>query len=437
LSLDKISPFTIHRSIKGGVGSVIKTKRLRNGTLLVETASEAQSKKLLNLTQLTEDVKVSVTPHRSLNYSRGVIHCPALNDIAEDEIRNELLNQNVITVKRLNKKVKGKITKSHSYLLRFLRNELPTFINVGYLVLPVRPYIPAPTLCHRCFTYNHQTKHCQNQEKCFWCGNEKHTIESGKCHNPPKCLNCQDNHYSSSKKCPIYLKEKKIIEIEHLNKIPYIKARELFNKSHSAKSYASIAQRMYRNSSTQTETELNDRPLTLNKQTSIKITPVYRSAHTQTNENPDIPHSSNCTQNTVNAATPSAPGDYNQHTTPPHYPTGKTRSKPKLNIHRPIDVDPLTKENHNTLNNHTPHHNQTISTNKPSSNSNCSTRQIKPKVKKHPTDLAEDSVVPETISNQPNPGPNNEHEQTPDPNNIITSITGKRQRNKPTPKKKL
>ena len=70
--LSKMSPFIIEKALKGIIGDPKSVKKLRNGSLLVEVNRKPQSDQLLNCNKLfTTDITAS--PHKSLNFSKGVI----------------------------------------------------------------------------------------------------------------------------------------------------------------------------------------------------------------------------------------------------------------------------------------------------------------------------------------------------------------------------
>jgi len=69
-------------------------KRLQRGDIFVETEKQSYSKMLLGLTQLA-GVPVKVSPHRSLNTSRGVIRSRDIADCNVEEVVEELQPQGV------------------------------------------------------------------------------------------------------------------------------------------------------------------------------------------------------------------------------------------------------------------------------------------------------------------------------------------------------
>ena len=82
--------------------SLKSTKRLRDGSFLVECSRRTQAGNLLKKTKKKTvnfvDRPVHVSVHETLNSSRGVIRCRELSDMSEIEIRDELKTQGVVEV---------------------------------------------------------------------------------------------------------------------------------------------------------------------------------------------------------------------------------------------------------------------------------------------------------------------------------------------------
>ncbi|GFX80426.1 putative RNA-directed DNA polymerase from transposon BS [Trichonephila clavipes] len=94
------SPFAIQKAIQGIGGDPKSVKKLRSGDLLIETLSALQTKSFL-LAKTFLDCPLTVSPHKSLNSSRGVISEPDLICTPETEILEEFSGQGVIQVTKL------------------------------------------------------------------------------------------------------------------------------------------------------------------------------------------------------------------------------------------------------------------------------------------------------------------------------------------------
>lgn len=128
----------------------------------------------------------------------------------EADIATELREQGVTHVRRITLKRDDKIIKTGTYILTFNLHDHPERILIGYLSVHVAKYIPNPLRCFNCQTFGHGSATCKNKSVCCTCGEDGHELI---CTRPPKSCNCQGNHPASSKKCPVWIKEKEIQRI--------------------------------------------------------------------------------------------------------------------------------------------------------------------------------------------------------------------------------
>ncbi|GBM52305.1 hypothetical protein AVEN_81194-1 [Araneus ventricosus] len=91
-SFHSVSPFLVEKAINGSIGDVKCTKKLRSGDLLVEVQSRKQSEQILKLKKIST-IPITVSPHASLNSSKGVITCGELLNVPTEEILKELQGQ--------------------------------------------------------------------------------------------------------------------------------------------------------------------------------------------------------------------------------------------------------------------------------------------------------------------------------------------------------
>ena len=96
----KTSPFLIQKAIQSIVGEAKNIKKLRSGELLVELQSDSQASSLKKCTSLA-NIPVTISIHRSLNSSKGVISEPDLQHVPESEILENLKDQGVTNVHRI------------------------------------------------------------------------------------------------------------------------------------------------------------------------------------------------------------------------------------------------------------------------------------------------------------------------------------------------
>ena len=108
----------MQKDLQAIAGTLMSTKRLRDGSFLVECSRRAQEENLVK-TVTFADHPVPVFVHETVNSSRGMIRCRELSDLSEVEIRDELKTQNVVDVHRVTVKKAGKIIPTNTLFLTF------------------------------------------------------------------------------------------------------------------------------------------------------------------------------------------------------------------------------------------------------------------------------------------------------------------------------
>ena len=73
-------------------------------------------------------LKCSVTPHSSLNTSKGIIRYPALNRMASDDIKEGMVEQGVREVRRITVRRDGVMKLTNTYVLTLNSPNLPTVV---------------------------------------------------------------------------------------------------------------------------------------------------------------------------------------------------------------------------------------------------------------------------------------------------------------------
>ena len=141
--LYKLSPFTIQKGFEGISKNFTSVKRLRGGSFLDEYSGKKSSDMLLKRNGSNfVDRPIRVYAHRTLNSWKVVIRRPALKDVSELEIKEELASQGVSEVKRVFVK-KGELKiPTNTLFLTFVVSSLPEDIKVGYMRVKVTSFIP-------------------------------------------------------------------------------------------------------------------------------------------------------------------------------------------------------------------------------------------------------------------------------------------------------
>ena len=97
--LSKLSPFVIQKVLVSIAGPPKSVKKLFSGSLLIEVEKPKHAENL-KLTHFFQ-IPAKCSPHVSLNTSRGIIRCPDLAGVSEEEIVHELSMQQVTGDRRI------------------------------------------------------------------------------------------------------------------------------------------------------------------------------------------------------------------------------------------------------------------------------------------------------------------------------------------------
>lgn len=236
-NFEQVNPFIIFKTLNGIVGELRNIKKIKEG-LLLETVSPAQARRLMEMKQFIQ-YEVEVKPHGRLNLCKGIIFCRDLLNCTDEEIRQELSKQDVIEVKRIQRKDGNNIISTGKFILTFNKVKLPNKIRAAYYSLSVEPHIPPPMRCFNCQKFGHISHKCPNSSRCA-CGSPSH--EGQNCQEPLHCVNCEGNHSARSRKCPKFIEEMSIQKIKTLEKVTYSEAKRIVSRNRQPKlSYAQAA----------------------------------------------------------------------------------------------------------------------------------------------------------------------------------------------------
>ncbi|GFW07147.1 CCHC-type domain-containing protein [Trichonephila clavipes] len=218
---------------------------MRSGDLFLEVTSAKQSFALRTLRRMAH-IDITVVPHNTLNYSRGVISAADLFNVSTEEIKENMVNQKVCDVRRITIRRDGQVLNTKPLILTFWTPELPQSVKATYLHCPVRPYIPNPLRCFQCQRFGHSKTVCRGQPTCSRCAEVGH--DSADCKAKERCVKCKGDHSSFSRSFPTWILEKEITAVKIKNKLSYPEARRVVSLRTpiSGKSYASAANKTYK-----------------------------------------------------------------------------------------------------------------------------------------------------------------------------------------------
>ena len=184
------NPFANHRELLELCPGYTSAKLLRSGRLLVKTSTQAETRRLLDISHFREE-RVVVEIADRLSSCQGLIHSPDLVGMSDTDILGELSSQGVTEASRL----RSDTGDNPLVRLRFRGFHLPPKVICGYLSLPVKQWVDLPRQCRRCWKHGHGQRSCRHPaEICGFCSasNEHPTDQcpSGL----PTCALCSEAH---------------------------------------------------------------------------------------------------------------------------------------------------------------------------------------------------------------------------------------------------
>ena len=239
---------------------------LRNGTILIKARNYQQSENIKKIKRI-DGVEINPKPHKKLNSSQGTIISNKLAKYSNEKIQEELSQEGVTEVVKLPKRQNSRLG-SETYLLTFDRYETPDKIRVGMEIKEVRQYIPKPRRCFNCQAFGHVGKYCKKTTTvCPNCSQTAH-VQDEECRRRPKCRNCDQEHPTTYRKCPVYLREQEIITIVTKEKVSFWEARKRVRTAYPVQetTYAEVTKRM--NPRTQSRSEIPQHPPPLRREIS-------------------------------------------------------------------------------------------------------------------------------------------------------------------------
>ena len=196
-------------------------KNLRSGDLLIQCTKQPHEANLLKMKTFC-GLKCTVTPHKSLNTSRGIVRCRD-----------------------------GGLKPTNTFVFTFDSPVLPANVKIGFIQAKVDVYIPNPLRCYKCQVFGHHENKCGRQVICVNCSMPEH-CQPGQCERPAKCANCSGAHSANSKECPQWEKEKKILKSKCEQNISFPEARKQYEQFYQTRTYASAVKPGTCNKSTET-----------------------------------------------------------------------------------------------------------------------------------------------------------------------------------------
>ena len=206
--LSNLNPFQREQALSK-FGEPKHVFKRADGTLEVHMTRDSEIRRLLSATEMSYRVRgqgicrvpIKVEPHPTKNSVKGVIFCPDLRGVFEEEIVEGMEKEGVVQARRIRRKEQGALVDTDTVVLTMNRLVLPERVKVGYLSVPIRLFIQDPIRCYKCQAFGHTSQRCRGRQRCGRCSSEDHG--SADCSSDtPRCANCSGRHGAADRKCP-------------------------------------------------------------------------------------------------------------------------------------------------------------------------------------------------------------------------------------------
>lgn len=226
--ISSYSCFAVNRAILMISKDITSISQLRDGNLLLLVNNKQTADKFLLSKELFGLCSIKCKLHQNLNFTKGTIYAPYLNNIPDEEIVSELSDQGVVSIHKFQKIIDNKTTNTGVILITFDLFHLPDKIKVSWNSVNVREYFPNPMRCKSCQKLGHTKTHCKNAPACEQCNLPPH--KPFDC-TRTQCANCLEEHASSSNKCTKFIQNKEILKIKIKNKCTMNEAKRIIRNT--------------------------------------------------------------------------------------------------------------------------------------------------------------------------------------------------------------
>ena len=237
--LDDIHSVIVDRTIRGCTSASVHVEKMGKA-YLVRVHCKTYADNLLSL-GMVQDCPVKVTPHRSLNFSKGVVRFGrSANGLSTEDIieeintspRNEELSE-VTSANRVSIQKNGSKILTGTFFLTFKSEYLPTHLFLGFERFPVKRYVPNPRRCFKCQKFGHSSRTCRSKEDvCSICAATDHSYKDCNKQDSPHCSNYSGPHKASDQECPKYLIAKATLKLQAEKRLSPKEARKKAEAQH-------------------------------------------------------------------------------------------------------------------------------------------------------------------------------------------------------------
>ncbi|XP_050561104.1 uncharacterized protein LOC126912556 [Spodoptera frugiperda] len=209
------------------ISNIVKMVYKSAFRVLIHFENKECATKMMNCEKITNlGYRIQMTDEVSLCY--GTLRQVDLETDEKEILENVSCESEIISVKRLKKlSDSGEWIDSETVRICFKGAILPPYVYGYGCRFKVEPYTFPVSQCSKCWKFGHLSRSCPtNKTICPKCGNQHPNCET----NEYVCVNCKGPHMAMHKKCPSFIKEKRIRDIMTKENCTYRKGLELYLK---------------------------------------------------------------------------------------------------------------------------------------------------------------------------------------------------------------
>lgn len=237
-SISRLHPMFVGHLLhnKLNVKNITNIERVGINRIKVWMRTLLDANKLVENKKLKEENLIAYIPNNLLTRKAIV---KQVDTIFNEEylFNNIICNGTLLEVKRLKRKVlidgEPVLIPKQMILLTFEGNILPSHIVINSVRCPVEPYVQKVIQCFKCLRFGHVANQCKNTKTlCTNCS--KDMEDQHQCRDPQDsfCIYCKtQNHKSTSKNCPTFIKQMNIKKQMAYNNSTYLETK---NNRHGA-----------------------------------------------------------------------------------------------------------------------------------------------------------------------------------------------------------
>jgi len=192
------NPMRLTKILRKTVGEIKSARYLTNNRVIVICMNKKQQDMLVKMKEFG-GVGVKCHVPGEVTDIKGVITGVPMC-LTDEILRNQLMSEKVIDVKRLTSNKNGKRELSTTVMITVSGKLLPENVKMGYVCYPVRPFIKPAMRCFNCQRLGHVADVCKGKKRCCKCGGEHGYGECGDLVKP-KCCNCGGPHSAAYLGC--------------------------------------------------------------------------------------------------------------------------------------------------------------------------------------------------------------------------------------------